>query len=91
MNITAILGQILMVLLVLLGFRWYYEYRRGLNKKKKLANLEKKDFKKPTVLNDAKKGVLWLVVFILGALAFLVFYNVLHFLFPYWFPDGGFR
>ena len=84
MNLTAILGQILMVVLILLGFRWYYEYRRDLKKNAQIAKSEGKSFTKPTVGKDIKNGLVWLMIIVIAAIALWLIFEVLHFLFPYW-------
>ncbi len=91
MDLHSILGGLFLAFLVLAGLRWYYEYRRDLNKKEKKARLEKRDFQKPTVVKDVKKGFWVIVLIIIGSFALLVVFNILHLIFPDWFPDSGFR
>ena len=87
MTAIEILGKIVLAVIVIIGVIAYVQYRQELNKKEHEARFEKREFKKPTVVDDSKAGLTWVIVIIVGSIVFLGVYKVLHFLYPGLFPD----
>lgn len=77
---------IALIIFVPISIIAYVQYRQGLNEKQRKANLEKRDYNKPTVIDDSKSCLSIIVIIIFGMIALFIVYAILHWLAPGLFP-----
>lgn len=81
------LAIIIIPIIAIIAFASYRNYRKNLNRREREARLLGGQFKKPSVIDDSKTGLSFIVIIIIGAIILIIIYSVLHWFAPGMFPS----